>query len=150
MGAHNGTYNPDSHLHSTTRIPSSDPTGHHPRPTGGPFSEESYLSAWGCSRHIICPNRQGGLYLTVDITWDELVKTMADKEVMNAAQDDNSVLSNSQVNISAEQLMNMIQLALNNIITEKITGENGALNQTKQDIIGHLNSKVEQIESEIY
>ena len=60
MGAHKGTYNPDSHLHSTTRIPSSDPTGLHPRPTGGPFSEESYLSAWGCSRHILCPNRQGG------------------------------------------------------------------------------------------
>ena len=75
---------------------------------------------------------------------------MADNEVMNTAQDDNSVLSNSQVNISAEQLMNMIQLAVNNIITEKITGENGALNQTKHDIIGHLNSKVEQIESEIY
>ena len=37
MGAHKGTYNPDSHLHSTTRIPSSDPTGLHPRPTGGPF-----------------------------------------------------------------------------------------------------------------
>ena len=24
-----------------------------------PFSEESYLSAWACSRHILCPNRQG-------------------------------------------------------------------------------------------
>ena len=60
MGAHKGTYNPDSHLQSTTRIPSSDPTGPHPRPTGGPFSEESYLSAWGCSRYILCPNRQGG------------------------------------------------------------------------------------------
>ena len=54
------THNPDSHLNSTTRIPSSDPTGLHPRPTGGPFSEGSYLSAWGCSRHILCPNRQGG------------------------------------------------------------------------------------------
>ena len=60
MGAHKGTYNSDSHLHSTTRIPSSDPTGLHPRPTGGPISEGSYLSAWGCSRHILCPNRQGG------------------------------------------------------------------------------------------
>ena len=47
-------------MHSNTRIPSSDPTGLHPRPTGGPFSEGSYLSAWGCSRHILCPNRQGG------------------------------------------------------------------------------------------
>ena len=45
MGAHQGTYNPDSHLYSTSRIPFSDPTGLHPRPTGGPFSEGSYLSA---------------------------------------------------------------------------------------------------------
>ena len=45
MGAHKGTYNPDSHLHSTTGIPSSDLTDLHPRPTGGPFSEGSYLSA---------------------------------------------------------------------------------------------------------
>ena len=28
-----------------------------------PFLEESYLSAWGCSRHILCPNRQGDLLL---------------------------------------------------------------------------------------
>ena len=67
MGAHKGTYNPDSHLHSTTRIPSSDPTGLHPRPTGGPFSEESYLSAWGCSRHILCPNRQGRVQMGVRV-----------------------------------------------------------------------------------
>ena len=46
--------------------------------------------------------------------------------------------------------MNMIQLTVNNIVNEKITGENGALNQRKHDIIGHLNSNVEQIESEIY
>ena len=39
VGAQKGTYKPDSHLHSTTRIPSSDPMGLHPRPTGGPFSE---------------------------------------------------------------------------------------------------------------
>ena len=65
MRVHKGTYNPDSHLYSTTRIPSSDPTGLHPRPTGGPFLEESYLSAWGCSRHILCPNRQGGLVLEI-------------------------------------------------------------------------------------
>ena len=54
MGAHQCTYIPDSHLHSTTRIPSSDPTGLHPRPTGGPFSEEYYLCR-GYSRHILCP-----------------------------------------------------------------------------------------------
>ena len=34
-----------------------------------PFLEESYLSAWGCSRHIICPNRQGGLNKDIMQAW---------------------------------------------------------------------------------
>ena len=37
------------------------------------------------------------------------------------------VQANTQVNISLENLMTMIQTAVNDIITEKVTGENGAL-----------------------
>ena len=36
------------------------PYGSPPTANGRPlFLEESYLSAWRCSRHILCPNRQG-------------------------------------------------------------------------------------------
>ena len=59
------------------------------------------------------------------------------------------VQPNTQVNISLENLMTMIQTAVNDIITEKVTGENGALKKTQCEIINHLNAKVDVIENEI-
>ena len=59
------------------------------------------------------------------------------------------VQPNTQVNISLENLMTMIQTAVNDTITEKVTGENGALKKTQSEIINHLNAKVDVIENEI-
>ena len=65
MGAHKGTYNPDSPLPLNHQGPVFRPYGSPPTDNGPPLFRRNLTSAWGCSQHILCPNQQGGQsYLT--------------------------------------------------------------------------------------
>ena len=56
----------------------------------------------------------------------------------------NSSESGGNVNVSANQLLDMIKTVVISSITEKITGENGALSKAKSEIKKHIDTRIEQ------
>ena len=71
----------------------------------------------------------------------------ANKDVVSNTK--NVEATSSMISMSPENLIAMIQTAVNDTITNTITGEMGALQQVKNDIVKHLDYKLEQFETQI-
>ena len=67
----------------------------------------------------------------------------------NKADSNSSESTNSLATMTPDILLTMIQKVVSDSITNIITGENGALHQVKNEIVNHLDNKLEHFENQI-